>query len=72
MLIGRKSLFALAAMFGIGNLFQIPAEAFPALPPRFRARRRARKGSNTYTPNGKRECARRRRQIELGQLRASA
>jgi hypothetical protein len=34
--------------------------------------RRPRKVSRYYTPNGKRECARRRRQIELGQLRVSA
>lgn len=34
--------------------------------------RRPRKASRYYTPNGERECARRRRQIELGQLRVSA
>jgi hypothetical protein len=34
--------------------------------------RAARKPSKYYTPNGARECARRRRQIEMGQLRVSA
>ena len=33
-------------------------------------RRRQWRGSAWYAPNGKRECARRRRQIERGQLRA--
>ncbi|MFZ5715790.1 MAG: hypothetical protein ACOY3N_23430 [Bradyrhizobium sp.] len=34
--------------------------------------RRPRKASRYYTPNGLRECARRRRQIANGQLRVSA
>lgn len=38
---------------------------------RFAKPRRPRKPSNYYTPNGARECARRRRQIELGQLRVT-
>lgn len=37
-----------------------------------RPSRRPRKASRFYTPNGARECARRRRQIENGQLRVSA
>jgi len=34
--------------------------------------RAPRKASRYYTPNGMRECARRRRQIANGQLRVSA
>lgn len=39
--------------------------------PRFASARRPRRPSNYYKPNGLRECARRRRQIALGQLRVS-
>lgn len=39
---------------------------------RFAASRRLRRPSKLYKPNGARECARRRRQIALGQLRVSA
>jgi hypothetical protein len=51
-----------------------PPRPLYALPPGLRAlgTRGARRISRLYTPNGKRECARRRRQIELGQLRVSA
>ncbi len=40
--------------------------------PRFASSRRRRRPSKLYKPNGARECARRRRQISLGQLRVSA
>lgn len=72
--IRRFPMFALAALMGL--LRPIPLVAFPAaphLPPRIGgAAPRRRRPSKYYTPNGERECARRRRQIANGQLRVSA
>lgn len=47
------------------------ARQSPPFPPRLYSAPRVRRASKYYTPNGPRECARRRRQIEAGQLRVS-
>lgn len=54
-------------MFGLKVDYVEAARRRGALPGR-----RPRKASRYYTPNGERECARRRRQIANGQLRVSA
>jgi hypothetical protein len=72
-LINRFSFGMIAALLGL--LRPVPRLArspFPALPTFGRSAPRARRISRLYTPNGARECARRRRQIANGQLRVSA
>lgn len=71
--IRRFPFLALAALMGLLRPFPLVARpSFPPLPPLGRsAPPRRRRASKLYTPNGKRECARRRRQIEAGQLRVS-
>jgi hypothetical protein len=73
MLIGRALVAAVARMFGLGALVALagPALQSPALPRRFRSTSGHRKASHYYVPNGERECARRRKQIENRQLQVS-
>lgn len=75
----RRALLSLINFVGLAALFGIGGPAMSIEPPRpSRRRRRAapavRRHSRgkLYTPNGRREVARRLRQIEAGQLRVTA
>lgn len=71
-----KDLFLIGASL-FSSVFASPhmrdAMTLPPVPSRGRrrSRRRYRSGARFYTPNGKREVARRLRQIQAGQLRVS-
>jgi hypothetical protein len=73
-LINRLSFGMIAALLGLLRPMPlVDRPMFPPMPSFFgSAPRRPRRLSRLYAPNGARECARRRRQIELGQLRVSA
>jgi hypothetical protein len=72
--IRRFPFLALAALMGLLRPFPLVARSSVPndIPPLGRsAPPRRRRASTFYTPNGKRECARRRRQIEAGRLRVT-
>lgn len=74
----RRALLSLINFVGLAALFGIGGPAMSIEPPRPSRRRRTARAvrrhsrGKLYTPNGKREVARRLRQIEAGQLRVTA
>jgi hypothetical protein len=71
-LIRRFPFLALVALMGLLRPIRLVDRlSFPQMPARFRSAPSRRRATKFYTPNGLRECARRRRQIEAGRLRVS-
>jgi hypothetical protein len=70
-MIRRFPFLALAVLMGLLRPIRDARPSFPQMPARFRSAPQRRRASKFYTPNGLRECARRRRQIEAGRLRVS-
>jgi hypothetical protein len=62
---------AIASMFGSGSPLHIPMVSLNKPLPTRKPPKRYWFGGNRYRPNGDRECARRARQIEAGQLTSS-